>query len=166
MGFRRLSRRAFLTGPAEPTPAPAEFLVRVHRRMMACRVEVVLPGELASLLPEASAALDQGDRLEGVMTIFRDSSELSRINRGAHLSPVPAGEELWAVLDRAKQVSEETEGAFDPTSTPLSRCWGFIRRQGRLPAPEEIEEARACVGMPLVELDPETHAVRFTKAGV
>ena len=31
-----------------------------------------------------------------------------------------------------------TGGAFDPTSTPLSREWGFLARQGRLPSEEAI----------------------------
>ena len=166
MTGRRLSRRSFLTRRPAPLPQPAEFLVRVHRRMMACRVEVVLPGEHASLLPVASAALDEGDRLEEVMTIFRESSELSRVNRDAHRAPVPVSEDLWSVVDAARMVSDATEGAFDPTSTALSRCWGFIRRQGRLPSPEEIDDARACTGMRLVEVDPATRAVRFTKTGV
>ena len=166
MTVRRLSRRSFLTRRPEPPPHPADFLVRVHRRIMACRLEVVLPGEHASLLPLASAALDEGDRLEDVMTIFRESSELSRVNRDGHADPVPVSEELWSVLDLARVLSGATEGAFDPTATPLSRCWGFIQRQGRLPSVEEIEAARECAGMRLVDLDSAARTVRLAKPGV
>lgn len=166
MTVRRLSRRTFLARRPDPPPQPADFLVRVHRQMMACRVEVVLPGEHASLLPLASAALDEGDRLEEVMTIFRESSELSRVNRGAHEAAVPVSEELWSVLDLARAVSQATEGAFDPAATPLSRCWGFIQRQGRVPSDEEIEAARQCTGMRLIDLDPATRTVRFHRPGV
>jgi thiamine biosynthesis lipoprotein len=166
MTVRRLSRRTFLTRRPELPPQPADFLVRVHRQIMACRVEVVLPGEHASLLPLASAALNEGDRLEEVMTIFRDSSELSRVNRDAHLEPVKVSHDLWSVLDLARLVSDATEGAFDPAATPLSRCWGFIQRQGRLPSREQIEAARECCGMRLVDLDPATRSVGFKTRGV
>ena len=162
----RLSRRALLTGSIPSSPQPAEHYVRVHRRMMACRVEVVLPGEQAARLPNAIAALDEGDRLEEVMTIFRETSELSRLNREAHQAPVPVSAELFAVLSTAADVSKATGGAFDITSAPLSRCWGFLRREGRLPDGEEIAQARACVGMHLVELDTAGRSVYFRRPGV
>jgi thiamine biosynthesis lipoprotein len=158
---RPLTRRALFTRPVLPASPPAEFLVRVHRRIMACRVEVVLCGEHGRGLVNAGAALDEADRLEEVMTIFRESSELSRVNREAPHGPVQVGPELWSVLSAAADLSAATEGAFDITSAPLSRCWGFLQRQGRLPRPDQIDQARECVGMPLVTLDPGRRTVRF-----
>ena len=166
MDSRQVSRRAFLTVPATPQRADSGFLVRVQRRIMACRVEVVLPGEFSDQLPIATAALDEGDRLEEIMTIFRETSELTGINRNAHAQPVTAGPELFAVLSTAAELHESTEGAFDVTSTPLSRCWGFLRREGRLPTEAEIEEARSSVGMHLVELDARARSVYFRRQGV
>ena len=162
---RNLTRRAFLTVPAD-RPADADFLVRVQRQMMACRVEVVLPGEHSDQLPLASEALDEGDRLEQVLTFFRESSELSVVNRTAHLEPVRVGPELFAILQIAADLHEFTEGAFDVTATPLSRCWGFLRREGRLPVESEIEHAREMVGMHLVELDRTQRTVYFRRPGV
>jgi thiamine biosynthesis lipoprotein len=162
----RLSRRAFFTRqPPAPQP-PAAFLVRVHRQIMACRVEVVLPGERAADLHVASAALDEGDRLEDVMTIFRPSSELSRVNREAHAGPVSVSDDLFSVLWRAAALAEATGGAFDITSTPLSQCWGFLRREGRMPAADEIDRALACVGTRLVALAASARTVHFRQAGV
>ena len=163
---RLLSRRALFARPFDSSPPPGEFLVRVHRRIMACRVEVVLSGDQAAGLSNAAAALDEGDRLEEVMTIFRETSELSRVNRDAHQAPVPVTEELFAVLSAAAELYDATEGAFDITSASLSRCWGFLRRQGRLPRPEEIERARAGVGMHLVELDAAARTVFFRRPDV
>ena len=166
MESRLVTRRSFLTTPGVPEPEPADFLVRVHRQVMACRFEVVLPGEYSDRLPAAQAALDEADRLESVMTIFRDSSELSRLNRDAHERPLPASPELFTLLEECAALSEATDGAFDITSTPLSRCWGFLRRAGRLPRPGEIEATRDLVGMHLVELDTENHSVHFRRDGV
>ena len=158
---RPLTRRGLFTRPVLPTTPPAEFLVRVHRRIMACHVEVVLRGEHGRDLMNAGAALDEGDRLEQVMTIFRETSELSRVNREAQHGPVQVGAELWSVLSAAVDLSAATEGAFDVTSAPLSRCWGFLQREGRLPRPDEINHAREAVGMPLVKLDAGGRTVRF-----
>jgi thiamine biosynthesis lipoprotein len=164
---RPLSRRALFSRPLAPsTTPPADYLVRVHRRIMACRVEIVLSGERPAGLPDAAAALDEGDRLEEVMTIFREASELSRVNRDAHQAPVQVSGELFAVLSAAAELSEATEGAFDITSAPLSRCWGFLRREGRLPAQEDIDRARDCVGMHLVDLEAGARTVHFRRPGV
>jgi len=60
-----------------------------------------------------------------------------------------------------------TGGAFDPASTALSRCWGFLERRPRLPAEDDLARARASSGMDKVLLDEEsspTAGRRFTRA--
>lgn len=175
MASRAVTRRAFLKGstprdtvasPGRPATPATDFLLRVNRQVMACRVEVVLPGELSEQLPLARAALDEADRLEQIMTIFRETSELTRINRRAHEEPVEADAELFSLLVQSAEINSATDGAFDITSTPLSECWGFLRRQGRLPSEEAIAAVRARVGMPLVELDAANRTVRFRREGV
>lgn len=133
---------------------------------MACRFEIVLPGEDRDRVPEARAALDEADRLEQLMTIFRNSSDLSRINQDAHAGPVTADAELFGLLEECAALHDATGGAFDITSTALSHCWGFLRRGGRLPSADEIAQARACVGMHLVELDRVASTVYFRRSGV
>jgi thiamine biosynthesis lipoprotein len=64
------------------------------------------------------------------------------------------------------QLHRETGGAFDITSAPLSRCWGFLRRQGRVPRAIEIEEALAVVGSGKLGFDQETRSIRFERPGV
>ena len=169
MPARHVSRRDLLTGrarPERPTEPADGFLVRVQRRIMACQVEVVLRGESNDKLPIARAALDEADRLEDVMTIFRDGSALTRINREADRAPVETSPELFAVLEQAARIHDETEGAFDITTTALSTCWGFLRREGRLPSTDAIAAAREVTGMHLVELDPRARTVYFRRPGV
>jgi thiamine biosynthesis lipoprotein len=168
-----LTRRELLSRPAAGARLdPGEdagdrgFWVRVHRRMMACRVEIVLPGERADQVPIARVALDDGDRLEELMTIFRQTSELVRVNRLASSGPVTTEPELFEVLARSQRIHRETGGAFDATATALSRCWGFLRREGRLPAEGEIERARGSVGMQHVDLDAAAHTVAFRVPGI
>jgi FAD:protein FMN transferase len=166
MDSRGLTRRAFLRVPRTNQPAAANYLVRVHREVMACRFEVVIPGEAGDQIPHAQAALDEADRLEQLMTIFRQSSELSHINATAHERPVPAGAELFGLLDTCASLHHSTGGTFDITSTSFSHTWGFLRREGRLPTAAEIAEARARVGMHLVELDGAAMSVYFRRPGV
>lgn len=166
-----ISRRQFLSlDSSAPSPgaagADADFWIRVYRRVMACRFEVVLPGGDARFLPAARTALNLADRLEARMTVFRDTSELSRVNRLAADGPVPLHPGLYDLLSCAADLHMATGGAFDITSTPLSRCWGFLQRAAHVPTEESIKAARRTVGMHLVELDDEARTVRFARAGV
>ena len=133
---------------------------------MACRFEVTLSSEDARQIQAARLALDEADRIEAALTVFRDTSELMRVNRHAATEAAPVSEELFALLRLSRTLSDDTGGAFDITSTPLSRCWGFLRREGRLPASGEIDAARSVVGAGLVVLDEEAHTVRFAREGV
>jgi thiamine biosynthesis lipoprotein len=144
----------------------ADYWIRVHRRAMACRFEVTLSGEDARHVPAAREVLDEIDRIESALTVFRDTSDLVRLNKTASHAPVAVDEALFALLRLCRELHTSTGGAFDVTTTPLSRCWGFLRREGRLPSAEEIAGARALVGMDGVELDEAGRTVRFRRPGM
>jgi len=161
-----LKRRAFLTfSPARPAPA-AGYWQHISRAAMACRFEVTLPLEDQSGVSVARQALDEVDRLEQQLTIFRESSEVSFINRRAADVPVRVEESLFSLLLWCQELYLETGGAFDITSGRLSRCWGFLKRQGRIPEPDEIERAKALVGGDKLIFDRESRAIRFARLGV
>ena len=111
-------------------------------------------------------ALAEVDSLEQQLTIFRENSEVSYINRTAATGSIRVEKSLFALLILCQKLSGETKGAFDITSGPLSDCWGFLRRQGRIPEPHEIEAARALVGADHLVLDRTSRTIRFRRAGV
>jgi thiamine biosynthesis lipoprotein len=84
------------------------------------------------------------------------------VNRDAASGPVTVSAGLIELLGLCRDLHRATGGAFDPTSTSLSREWGFLGRQGRRPSAEQIEAARARVGMERVVLSEAEHAVSFT----
>jgi thiamine biosynthesis lipoprotein len=158
-----LDRRELLTSRPRPR---SPYWVRVHRAAMACRFEITLSGEDAASVGAAQTALREAARLEDQLSVFRDSSELTAVNRQAAHAPVRVSAELYEILGRSVELSRATDGAFDITSTPLSRCWGFLRRNGRVPGPAMIAAARALVGMSAVRLDPGARTVAFSRPGI
>jgi thiamine biosynthesis lipoprotein len=161
-----LTRRNFLSFDFGDRARDPDHWVRIHRIAMACRFEVMLSSDDARDMAAARSALDEADDIESVLTVFRDSSVVSDLNRRAAAQDVTVGEDLFELLARSAALHAQTEGAFDVTSTPLSRCWGFLKREGRLPTDQEIAEARAVVGMAHVRLDATARTVRFARAGV
>lgn len=132
---------------------------------MACRFEITLPAEEAGGLAAASAALDEVARLERQLSVFRADSEISRLNCAAHERSTPATPAVIALLERCARLHRDTEGAFDPTSGPLTRCWGFFRRAGAVPPDAALAVARAAVGMGHVRIDAEAGCVSFARCG-
>lgn len=133
---------------------------------MACRFEVTLPVEDSRGVELARQSLDRIDQLEDQLTVFRDTSEISLINRMAAKHPVKVEAQLFELLMLAQRLYLETEGSFDITSTPLTRCWGFFRREGRLPKAAELDASRERVGMAQVIFDVQDRTLRFTRPGV
>lgn len=140
--------------------------LRVQHRAMACRFEITFDARDACSFPAARAALSQIDAIESQLTVFRDTSAIADLNRRAPHESVACDGALFELLTRCAELSQATDGAFDITSTPLSRCWGFLRREGRLPSASEIASGRELVGMQHVRLDPQQPSVRFRKPGV
>jgi len=139
----------------------------VGRDAMACRFEVALnAGEAVDGTALAVAALDLVEEIEGRLSVYRDTSELTRLNATAATGWQPVSADTVALLERARELHELTAGAFDVASGALVRAWGFLDRAGRVPDPEALAAARACSGMHLVELDPAGRRVRFVRPGV
>ncbi len=157
--------RAAALQPAPPPPQ--EFaLLRFSRRAMATTFEVMLPVGTPDALPAAEAALDEIDRLEAQLTVYRDGSEVSRLNRAAPYAAIPVEEGLFDLLRLAARVTADSEGAFDITAGALIKAWGFFRGPRRVPSEAERAAARERVGMRHVVLDPEARSVRYLRPGL
>src|SRR5205085_465628 len=91
-------------------------------------------------LDAAAAGLDEIDRLEDQLTVYREHSEMCRLNRLAATEAVAIEEGLYGLLDLAARISRETGGAYDITSGALIKSWGFFRRCGRVPTARERAE--------------------------
>jgi len=161
-----LKRRAFLNlSGARPAPTNG-YWQHISRSAMACRFEVTMPLSNANGVQAATAALDAVERLEAQLTIFRADSEVSFINQHAAEQAVSVEPALFALLQCSQQIAAETGGVFDITSSPLSQCWGFLRREGRIPTPDEITAAMTFTGNDKLFFDEQARTIRFTQSGV
>lgn len=75
--------------------------------------------------------------LEGCMSAFRETSEISDIAHHAGIAPVPVSEDLFTVLKKAREISEASGGAFDVTLRPLTKLWHFGAEE-RIPDNREL----------------------------
>src|SRR6266404_7844988 len=103
-----------------PTPSAQSTsevsLLRFSRRAMATRFEILFPFDQPRAAELAEAAFELIDELEAQLTVYRDDSEVSRLNAGAGNEPVAVESRLFQLLIEADRLTRETGGAFDITA--------------------------------------------------
>ena len=117
----------------------------------------------------ASAAIDlafaEAERLAGVFASGEGASELARLNRAAAGQRFSCSADLYAALEAATALADETDGSYDPTSGPLLRAWD--RRSGaRAPDAGELAAARRLTGWRMLTLDPGNRTASFAQPGM
>ena len=137
------------------------------RVSMGCVYTIAVYGrEMAPLREAAASALDEVDRIDRLMSHYKNDSELSRVNREAAGRAVKVDPELFDFITECLRYSRESDGAFDITVGPLMKAWGFFRGEGRTPSEAELAEARNRVGYQHVILNQKEGTIFFDKAGV
>ena len=76
-------------------------------------------------------------------SIFDTSSLVSKLNRN---EPVVVTPDFAAMVEKALQVSQETDGAFDITVGPLVNLWGFGNEKADTVSQAAIDSVRQFVG--------------------
>lgn len=96
-------------------------------------------------------------KVDADFSMFNKQSIVSKINRGekAELS-----DSFLEVYDLARQVSDNTGGAFDVTVAPLVNAWGFGYKARQMPDTAKVDSLRRYVGMDKIRL---TKAKRIEK---
>jgi thiamine biosynthesis lipoprotein len=110
------------------------------------------------------AVMREMHRIDASMSPYRETSELSRVNRDAAREPVRVGDELFELLARAFEFSRLSGGAFDITYAAAGHLYDY--RRGIKPSEAELARARAAVGWRGLQLDRAACTVRFAKPGM
>ena len=134
---------------------------------MATRFEFALHGDdRAALRAAGEEALDEVERIENLLSLYRPHTDIARVNIGAAREAVRVAPEVFRLLRRAFVLTAATDGAFDITAAPLMKAWGFVGGGGSRPDHTTLADAQACTGPQHVLLDEATFTVRFARPGV
>ncbi len=134
--------------------------VREQRGAMGSRFEITaVHADDASARDAVEAAYAEVERIEGMISSWRPSSETSEINREAGVKPVEVSQELFNLVRRSLKISRLTGGAFDVTFDTVGRLWNFKDRTAPVPAQEAIDAALPSVGYDKIVLDENARTV-------
>ncbi|MCP4925239.1 MAG: FAD:protein FMN transferase [Gammaproteobacteria bacterium] len=144
--------------------AQAEWFSAIQDKM-GTRVEVRLWHDDEKEAEQLIAlAMTEFDRIEAAMSTYLSNSEITRINETAAAQPVTVSPELFALIERALQLSVTTNGAFDITYDSVGQLYDF--RAGTRPAPEQIAAQLDAINYRHVQLDREISTIRFARPEV
>jgi len=105
---------------------------------------------VAATAADGESAIDAGmaelKRLDAMMSLYKDSSEISRVNAAAGKAPVAVSPEMLEIVERAAEASQRSGGVFDVTVGPLVVLWQMRLKEGKVPTDGEIARV-----LPLVD---------------
>ncbi len=115
---------------------------------MGTTVSITAFGESRSHLIEATtAACNELHRLDGLLSVFRPSSEISRLNAAEVDEPVPLSDVTRDVLVASGHFTEITDGGFDVTVGGLLSTFGFHEDSDAIRVVSSAERADAQKGV-------------------
>ena len=103
-----------------------------------------------------SKAVQEINRLDAMFSVGNEDSDVTKINENGSGE---VSEETAFIMNRAMQVSEKTNGAFDITIYPLMELWGFTTKNYRVPESNEIAEALKSVSYTNVSVNGQQVAL-------
>lgn len=126
---------------------------RIGKRLMGSDFELIACGsdkeELQQYLQSGIAEIE---RLEALLTEFKESSQTSLINRNAGIAPVIVDAEVYQLIQRAIRLSELSQGAFDITAGAFKKLYQFKTGSQQLPGKHELKEIMRVTGYRNIEL--------------
>jgi len=152
-------------GRPMPAGADARQRMRAERALAGTLFQIdIVAGDAARAQAAVEAAFRTAEREAAVLSEYRETSEVSAVNRAAGIAAVEVSPETIAVVARARHFSELTGGAFDITCAACARLWS-VRAQ-RIPGDESVAACLEHVGYRDLVTDPGRSTVFLRRRGM
>ncbi|MDP8292956.1 MAG: FAD:protein FMN transferase [Candidatus Orphnella occulta] len=106
------------------------------------------------------------DNISNIANMYKEDSEVSRVNKIAYKSPVVVSNDLFLLIKDSKALYDASGGAFDITVAPLVELWGPYQDRDAVPDKESIQSVLHYVGSDKLVLDHQKRTVFFKKEGM
>jgi thiamine biosynthesis lipoprotein len=116
----------------------------------------------------AQAVFEEMRRLDKLLTIWDEASDVARINAAAGKKAVAVSDETFAIIQRSLEISKASKGVFDITVGSFFGLWNFDAQDMDkvVPDPKEVKKRLKRVGWKNVVLDKKKKTVKLKKKGM
>ena len=112
-------------------------------------------------------AIAEIQRIEQLLTTFKEDSQTNLINRNAGIAPVKVDAEVFHLIHRAIKISELTQGAFDISYGGIDkRLWNFDSTMTSLPDAATAKQLVRLVNYKNILLDEGGQTVFLKEKGM
>ncbi|MDV3694616.1 thiamine biosynthesis protein ApbE [Elizabethkingia anophelis] len=141
---------------------------RKTQRLMGNQFEITVVDTYKTVAKEhLEAAVLEIQRIENLLTTFREESQTNQINQNAGMKPVKVDPEVFNLIERSLRISKITDGYFDISYGSIDRkFWNFDREMKELPDPERIKEHLKLVNYHNILLNREDSTVFLKEKGM
>jgi thiamine biosynthesis lipoprotein len=119
---------------------------------------------------EGEASIEAGmaelRRLDAMMSLYKDTSELTKVNLAAGKEPVKVSPEMLEVVEQAAELSRISGGVFDVTIGPLVVLWQMRLKEGKVPSDKELARVRSLVNYRNIVVDKKVSTIFLKKTGM
>lgn len=144
-----------------------DVTVKRVMKLMGTRFEitVIAPNEDIGYI-NIDEAVSEIKRIERIISSWDEASETSLINKNAGIQPVMVSAELFGLIERAKKISEITDGAFDISYASMDQIWKFDGSMEGSPKESEVQMAISKIGHDKIILDYDKRTVFLSEKGM
>jgi thiamine biosynthesis lipoprotein len=113
-------------------------------------------------------ALREVERIQRVMSMQINTSEIFKINSMAGINPVKVSYETYSIIERSIEYSKKYDGVFDITIGPVTVCWGFNgdKPVTEIPKQSTIDSLLKLVGYEKIRLNSADTSVYLPLKGM
>lgn len=130
-------------------------------------VEICIADRIEDRKGVANKAFAALREVEDALSIYREGSCISELNRLAAGAAVKVDFHTFNLIRKAIEFNRLTGGAFDITVTPVLELWGFgENKERRVPGEDELKKTLSLVGTDKILLDEKARTVRFGPSGM
>jgi len=148
-----------------PGQSLEERIFRRSRMIMGTSVEITVSQTDSQRAEIAmTAAFREVERIDLLMSHYRQASEVSQITRNAGIKETQVSPETLEVIERALYFSRLSGGAFDITIGPVFRLWNF--REGKIPEEKSLQENLKKVDYRKIKVDRAKSSVYLESRGM
>jgi FAD:protein FMN transferase len=159
----------FIAGEIHPQDSIPVFEMSAKKYLMGTEFEITAIHPSVDTCKRAMyLAFREIERIEKVTSNYKDSTEISYVNRNAFLSPVKMSPELFGIIERSIKYSAMFDGFFDVSVGPLTDYWGFNSEHPLETEPDssKIKSLLGFVNYKFIKLSTADSTIQFLKQGV
>ena len=126
------------------------------------RIRVYDEGKESALKPAFDRVKELGDKI----TINQKGSEIDEVNEQAGIKPVKVSDDVYTLVKRAYEYSQDSQGGFDMAIGAITQLWRIGFDDARKPSQEEIDQALKLVDYHKIELNDKEKTVYLKEKGM